>query len=151
MFNSFEKHLINSSGKINDYIKPNDTIMFDLNFTEYWLEVDMLMTCDETNFNISFEIKVDCNSYISNLKSILIKMGITSWAQFVQDGENLPDHYIYSSFSFDFLKDSKSNNNYNKINNNRNNKNKSNFSSCKTDKNIELDNNHGNFFYINFR
>jgi hypothetical protein len=141
LFNCFDKLPINE-GKIYEYIKPNDIISFDLNFTEYWLEVDMVMSCDDKSFNITFELKVDCNSYISNLKNILIKMGITTWAQYVQEhGEHIPDYYIYSSFTFDFLKDLKQN-----PNNNNNSKPRSNFStgiSSTNIKNIELDNYHG--------
>lgn len=109
------------------------------------------MICDDNNFNITFELKVDCNSYISNLKHILIKMGITTWAQYVQEnGDDLPDYYIYSNFTFDLIKDIKNlMNNSNNINNNS--KTRSNFSTKISNNitNIELDNYHGRYIKIN--
>src|SRR5690349_18301855 len=81
---------IKNEGKIGDFINAKDVIYFELSFTEIWLEVEMSLTSERNSFTISFDLKVENDSYISSLKNVLLKMGIKSWVQYIQDNEENP-------------------------------------------------------------
>ncbi len=87
--------------KLESLIRPKDVIYFDLIFSEIWLDIEMSMHSEDCNLKIFFEIKVKVDSYISELKNILIKMGIKSWAKYILDDEETDDfeYYIFSEFS----------------------------------------------------
>lgn len=122
-----EKGLIPiSDKKLDSFIKPKDIIIFDLEFSEIWLEIEMSLRSEENNLKISFEMKVKMDSYISELKNILIKMGIKYWAAYLLDiYKNSEDfeYYLFSNYTM-ILPDKQIN-----------------LDNCK---NIELDNFHGN-------
>lgn len=95
-----DKDLVNITSE--DYIssiKTGDTIVFDLNLPEIWLEVEMLLQSDEKSLKIFFELKVQCEMTIENLRSILIKMGIKSWTKYIIDSVEENDDYDYYLFS----------------------------------------------------
>lgn len=94
-----EKGLIPISDKnLDSFIKSRDVIFFDLEFNEIWLEIEMTLISEDNNFKMSFEIKVKVDSYISELRHVLIKMGIKSWAKYILDDDDC-DYYIFSKFS----------------------------------------------------
>lgn len=91
--------------KIGDMLKAKDLIIFELDFFEFWLEVEMTLECDSRSLQISFELKVKIDSYIAELKNILIKMGIKSWAKYSQDSEEHleeNDYYLFFNFAINF-------------------------------------------------
>jgi hypothetical protein len=95
-----EKGLIPiSDKKLDSFIKPRDVIFFDLEFSEMWLEIEMTLQSEENNLKISFEMKVKIDSYISELKNILIKMGIKYWAAYISDKSKNSEEYEYYIFS----------------------------------------------------
>jgi hypothetical protein len=80
-------------------IKSKDTIIFELEFSEIWLEVEMTLQSEDKSLKISFELKVAVDFFISHMKDILIKMGIKSWAKYILDNEDAPEDYDYYLFS----------------------------------------------------
>jgi len=116
--------------KLDSFIKPKDIIIFDLEFSEIWLEIEMTLRSEENNLKICFEMKVLMESYISELKNILIKMGIKYWAAYLFDiYKNSEDYeyYLFESYTL-ILPDKQIN--LNNINN------------------IELDNFHGTIILL---
>jgi hypothetical protein len=93
---------IDSEESLKNTIKSKEIVIFDLEFSEIWLEVEMTLESNQKNCKLSFEIKVRIDSLITRLKDILIKMGIKSWINFVSDGEinaDQLDYYIFTSFT----------------------------------------------------
>jgi hypothetical protein len=84
-------------------IRAKDLIIFDLLFNEIWLEVEMTLQCEDRFFTISFDLKVETDSFINELKHILIKMGIKSWMKYIIDNDEKPDKYLFYHFSIDFM------------------------------------------------
>lgn len=86
-------------------IKANDTLIFDIEFSEIWLEVEMMLHCGEKILKISFELKILCDWTIFSLGEILIKMGIKSWAKYIidndEDNENY-DFYLFANFFINY-------------------------------------------------
>jgi hypothetical protein len=100
-----ERGLVPISEKnLESFIKAKDEIYFNLEFSEIWLDIEMSLESDENNLKITFEMKVKVDSYISELKHVLIKMGIISWAKYIFDDDDFEnsDHYLFSYFSTKF-------------------------------------------------
>jgi hypothetical protein len=100
-----EKGLIplKSEGLIGDDIKAKDIIIFDLDFSEIWLEIEMTLESEDKTLKILFDLKVKVETYVTELKNNLIKMGIESWAKYMQSlSPNNFDYYLFSNFSFNF-------------------------------------------------
>ena len=125
---------IKKEGNIGDSIKPKDVIIFDLEFSEIWLEVEMALESEDNNLKITFELKVRIDSFIADLKHVLIKMGIKSWVKLLRQQESHDtsssdqednDYYIFSHFSINF----------------------SDKGGVAMDKEVELDNFHGIYIY----
>lgn len=88
---------------LKNLIKAKDVVIFELDFKEIWLEVEMNLNSEDKNLNILFELKVNVNYFISHLKDILVKMGIQSWAKYVLDIEDNSEDYNYYLFSGFYL------------------------------------------------
>lgn len=87
--------------KIGDYLNSKDIILFDISYSEFWLEVEMCLTSqDKRPMKISFDLKIRNNDLISSLKKILIKMGIRSWKKYIRGSEEDPDYYLLTDFMF---------------------------------------------------
>lgn len=100
-----ERGLVPISEKnLESFIKAKDEIYFNLEFSEIWLDIEMSLQSEENNLKINFEMKVKVDYYISELKHVLIKMGILSWAKYIFDEEDFEnsDHYLFSYFSTKF-------------------------------------------------
>jgi hypothetical protein len=96
---------INSEEVMGNSIKSKDVILFELEFSEIWLEVEMTLQSEDKCLKISFDLKVAVDFFISHVKDILIKMGIKSWAKYVLDNEDTPeeyDYYLFSNFTLIF-------------------------------------------------
>jgi hypothetical protein len=90
--------------KVYDYIRAKDTVFFELEFTEIWLEVEMELFCDERSMTYVFELKVETGIYISELRHILIKLGIKSWIKYIDDlksDSDKSDYYLFCRFMLD--------------------------------------------------
>ncbi len=99
---------INSEEIMGSSIKSKDVIIFELDFTEVWLEVEMTLQSTDICLKISFELKVEVDFFIPHVKDILIKMGIKSWAKYIMDNEDNPedyDYYLFSNFTLIFSDD----------------------------------------------
>lgn len=91
---------------IGDYINSRDTILFDLEFTEIWLEVEMVLIADDANKpsnKINFELKVSMEDQMKNLKNALIKMGIDTWKSFTTKENCHYDYYLFSNFKYQYI------------------------------------------------
>jgi hypothetical protein len=97
--------------KVGDYIRSRDIVYFELQFTEIWLEVEMELFCEDKAMTLSFELKVENETYISELRHILIKLGIKSWKKYIDDltvdRENKIEYYLLYKFSLDLDNDEK--------------------------------------------
>lgn len=114
---------------IGNLIKPKDVIIFELEFSEIWLEVEMTLKSQNKNLKIAFELKVSLDYFISHVKDILIKMGIKSWNKYLKNNiknQEEIDYYLFSNFSLTFGNDEKNS----------------------THKDIELDNFNGTTFIL---
>lgn len=80
-------------------IRSKDIIIFELEFSEIWLEVEMTLQSEDKNLKISFELKVAVDFFISHMKDILIKMGIKSWTKYILNNGDATEHYDYYLFS----------------------------------------------------
>lgn len=91
---------------IGDYINSRDTIIFDLEFSEIWLEVEMLLSCEgvtnKASNKINFELKVSMEEPIKKFKNMLIKMGLDTWKRFTIKDKSCYDYYLYSNFKYNF-------------------------------------------------
>lgn len=91
-----EKELQHNIGK---YLKANDLIFFELDFSVIWLEIEMRMKSDDRkSLVISYHLKVEIDKLISDLKQIIIKMGIKSWDKYINGTEDDPDFYLFTDF-----------------------------------------------------
>jgi hypothetical protein len=97
--------------KVGDYIKPNDIVYFELDFTEIWLEVEMELFCDKKSITYLFELKVENETFISELRHILIKLGIKSWNKYIEDCKkdksSDSEFYLLYRFMLDLTEEAK--------------------------------------------
>ena len=115
---------------IKNDLKQKDIIYFDLEFTEVWIDVIMTVKDNDDNNKInkfSFELKTELRTNITDLKNILINVGITSWKTFKDQEEQEEqdkkiqkdqDYYLLSKFEINSeieqnIKEKKSLNNQN--------------------------------------
>ena len=91
-------HLKNE--RVFECIKSNDIIYFDLEFSEIWLEIEMMLCCEDREESIIFELKVNTDWSISRLKNILTKCGISSLKQ--TEFYDPSSFYIYTEFNLIF-------------------------------------------------
>ncbi len=82
--------------KVSECIKSNDVVYFDLYFTEIWLEVEMILCCEDKDECIIFDLKIKTECMISRLKNILIKFGISSLKQTYYYDSSC--YYLYMGF-----------------------------------------------------
>ena len=100
-------YLKNEKEIISESIRSNDIVYFDLQFSEIWLEVEMTLKCDDKSICLLFELKVESEFYITELRNVLIKLGIKSWVKSMLESDN-NDYFLFSKFMIDI-----SNNGYN--------------------------------------
>jgi hypothetical protein len=132
---------------IKNDIKQKDIIYFDLEFTEVWIDVIMTVKDkdDENKINkFSFELKTKLKTNITDLKTTLINLGITSWKKFKdqdeQEEQDEPeiqkdqDYYLLFKFMIEeenMEKENKSMSNTNLLENN-------NFKKEKKDSDVDI-------------
>ena len=73
-----KKHLLPESGPLDGYLENDDVVEFELSSLDIWLEV--INTSNYEN-SAKFEIKVDSELSICELKSYLQKWAIIIWNQ----------------------------------------------------------------------
>lgn len=92
---------VKSDGLIGDNIQAKDVLSFDLVFSKIWLEVEMDIRTEDKSVNIAFELDVKVDMFISDLKKILIKMGMEYWAEYSKNLNVEFDYYLFSEFTIE--------------------------------------------------
>ena len=86
-------------GIIGNSLKSKDLIVFDLNFTDIWIEVNMICESKELSSLFSFETKVPAKCNKTLLRNTLAKIAITYWAECYKN-ENY-DYFIFSNIEIE--------------------------------------------------
>jgi hypothetical protein len=96
---------------VGEHIKARDIVYFELEFTEIWLEVEIDLFCEDKAMTLQFELKVENDTYISELRHILIKLGIKSWKKYIDDlnvdRADKTEFYLLYKFNLDLNNDDK--------------------------------------------
>ena len=92
-------------GIVSDYIKSGDTIIFDLDYDEIWIEVDMTLSCVGKEYKFLFSLKVDLNEKIINFKQNIISISVGLWNNLKKEDNNeINIYYLLKKFEFDGLR-----------------------------------------------
>jgi hypothetical protein len=118
MYKKSEKSLesIPPEGLIKDYIKPGDKIIFEIECSEFWLQIDMNLKCLDQDiwYKTKFDLKLSyCSSFL-DLKYILLNIGIKLFSDSIinnneeKDGDYCPafsleEHEFYLITNFNFI------------------------------------------------
>ena len=89
-------------GIVSDYIKSGDMIVFDLEYDEIWIDVDMTLSCVGKEFKLLFSLKVDLNEKIINFKQNIISISVGLWNNLIKEHINeIETYYLLKNFEFD--------------------------------------------------
>ena len=89
-------------GIVSDYIKSGDVIIFDLEYNEIWVEVDMTLFCVGKEYKILFSLKVNLNEKLINFKQNLISISVELWNNLIKEDNNENGiYYLIKKFEFD--------------------------------------------------
>ena len=86
---------------VGNSIKTGDKIIFDLDYEEFNILVDVNIFCcekNEKNLKIEFFLKVERNAKIEILKQNIISTIIFLWNQFISIQEENNDFYLLKEF-----------------------------------------------------
>ena len=89
-------------GRVNDHIKSGDIILFDLNYEEIWIEVDMTLYCVVKEYKFLFSLKVNINEKLINFKQNLISISVGLWNNIIKEENNSFNvYYLLKKFEFE--------------------------------------------------
>ena len=92
-------------GIVSDYIKSGDVIIFDLEYNEIWVEVDMTLFCLGKEYKIIFSLRVNLNEKITTFKQNIISISVELWNYLIKEDlyEN-EIYYLLKKFEFDGIR-----------------------------------------------
>ncbi len=89
-------------GTVNDHIKSGDIILFDLNYEEIWIEVDMTLYCVGKEYKFLFSLKVNLGEKLINFKQNIISLSVGLWNSLIKEENNLFNvYYLLKKFEFE--------------------------------------------------
>ena len=82
-------------GIVGDFIKIGDKVIFELDYQEFWIEVDVSLFCLNKHLKIELSLKIDKNDKFENLKQDIASISICLWNHFVKKQQ---DFHVYDYF-----------------------------------------------------
>ena len=82
-------------GIVGDFIKNGDKVFFELDYQEFWIEVDVSLFCLNKHLKIELSLRIDKNDKFENLKQDIASISICLWNHFVKKQQ---DFHVYDYF-----------------------------------------------------
>jgi hypothetical protein len=82
-------------GIVGDFIKNGDKVFFELDYQEFWIEVEVSLFCLNKHLKIEISLRIDKNDKFENLKQDIASISICLWNHFVKKQQ---DFHVYDYF-----------------------------------------------------
>ena len=90
-------------GIVSNHIKSGDMIMFDLEYEEIWIDVEMNLSCicNDKKYKFMFSLKVNLNEKILNFEQNLISIAVESWKTLSREDNKANIFYLLKKFDME--------------------------------------------------